>query len=225
MENLKSLIPSILETYPNSHLLVIDDYSDDQTNMLVADYVRNFPDRLFYICRTSNPSYAESLLTGLKFGANKNYQKIVQMDADGSHSVLDIKKLIEIKASVVIGSRYKMGSRIVNVPIARQAISVFGNIYISFLWKTALRDKTNGFRAFDNDSLKIILDNQYRSDGFSIQIEILKNLIDARYIKIQETPITFQYREIGFSKFDTRKLFEAWKVATKLIFMKKTTIE
>lgn len=216
MENLQKLVPHIIDTYPDSHVLVVDDYSNDLTDHVMDGLAENYPNRVFYLCRKSNPSYAASLMEGFNFAASKNFDKIVQMDADGSHSVTDIKRLVATDANIAIGSRYKYGSKVLNVPVLRQAASILGNVYTSILWRTVIRDKTNAFRCFDRIAISKILEFRNSSEGFAVQIELLHYLMQSRNIKIYEVPITFEYRTIGESKFDSGKLLEAFRVATNL---------
>ena len=222
MENLRVLIPKLMETYTDSDLLVIDDNSNDQTEALMDAYARSYTNRIYYICRKSDPSYAESLCEGFKFAYENNYQKLIQMDADGSHAVSDIKLLIQANTNIAIGSRYKTNSRIINVPIIRQIISIVGNVYISLLWRTLIRDKTNGFRCYDQLAILKLSDFKTNSKGFAVQIEVLHHLLATKEkLKISEIPISFQFRNLGESKFNVDKLLEALKTATTLVTRKK----
>ena len=219
--NLQTLVPEILSVYSNSHVLVIDDYSDDLTENLMGIFETQHSGRVYFICRRSNPSYAESLVEGFQFAAAHEYEKLVQMDADGSHSVGDIKLLLEADANMSIGSRYKLKSKVINVPIARQVFSIFGNVYISLLWRTLLRDKTNGFRCYDRETILKLSNFKNSSQGFAIQIEVLYHLLSNKTVRIYEVPITFNFRKIGESKFDFAKLLEAFSLATSLFLHKR----
>jgi dolichol-phosphate mannosyltransferase len=217
MENLKTLIPNIIETYSNSHVLVIDDFSDDSTEKLMESFQTDYPARIYYICRKSSPSYAESLCEGLRFAYENKFQKVVQMDADGSHAVKDINLLVQSNANLAIGSRYCSESKVIGVPLLRQVISMIGNVYITLIWRTSTRDKTNGFRCFDEWALANLSDFKSKSKGFAVQIEVMDHLLQKKdTLKISEIPITFQFRNLGESKFDSGKLFEALRIATML---------
>ena len=221
MENLKIQIPAILNKFTNSHVLIVDDFSGDATNLLMIDLIDNYPNRIDYICRRDNPSYALSLLLGFEFSRKNHFERVIQMDADGSHSIHDIRNLLEASGDVVIGSRYKQNSEIIQFPITRLLYSILGNLYISLLWKTRIRDKTNGFRCFNPAAIEKILEHPYKSRGFSIQIEVLRNLINLRDLQIVEVPTVFRYRLVGESKFDLKKLLEALVLATRLAFKSK----
>ena len=214
MENLKNLIPKIMKMNSSIHVLVIDDYSDDLTDELMENLQTNYPSRIHYICRKSNPSYAESLCEGFKFANQNKYQKVIQMDADGSHAIMDLNRLLESNSHVTIGSRYIRGSKVINVPIRRQVISILGNIYISMIWGSLIRDKTNGFRSFDYQAISRLSDFRSKSKGFAVQVEVLYFLVKKLDLSVNEIPVTFEYRNLGESKFNLGKLFEAFKIAT-----------
>jgi len=214
-ENLRVLVPKLLDQVKGIHILIVDDLSQDGTGELVNELQKTFGQAVRLISRIDDPSYAKSLLEGIKFGIESGYPTLIQMDADGSHAPKDIIKLISAKGDVVIGSRYLRDSNVVNVPLLRQFYSVLGNIYISLIWKSRLRDKTNGFRLFRSHALDILADFNVSSLGFAVQIQTLKSLCKDKRIQITEVPVEFIFRQIGSSKFDMKKLFEALVIATK----------
>lgn len=214
-ENLRVLVPTILDQVKGIHILIVDDLSQDGTAELVNELQSTFGQAVKLISRSDHPSYAKSLLEGIKFGIKSGYPTLIQMDADGSHAPKDIIKLMSAEGDVVIGSRYLRDSNVVNVPYLRQLYSILGNIYISLIWKSRLRDKTNGFRLFRSHALDVLVDFQVSSLGFAVQIQTLKLLCKDKRIQINEVPVEFIFRQIGNSKFDMKKLFEALVVATK----------
>lgn len=136
------------------------------------------------------------------------------MDADGSHPTADIHRLLMSTSDVVIASRYIGGSRVINVPLYRRAISILGNIYLHFRKPLNVRDRTNGFRAFNSQAMRILDGFESSEKGFSIQIEILDFLVMAG-MKVHEIDTTFEYRSLGESKFDLKKVFEAFNKTRK----------
>lgn len=216
-ENLTWLLPEILEIDRRIDILVVDDYLDDRTKILIDRLSEKFPNKLTLITRMQNQSYAKSLLEGLRYGKVSNYSKVIQMDADGSHDPKDITRFIESQANLTIGSRYVSDSIISNVPFIRRFYSLAGNLVISLLWRSTIKDKTNGYRAYDSSALEVILNQEYKSVGFSIQFEILKSLLDTiSKLKVEEISVHFKYRELGNSKFDFVKLYEALIFAFRL---------
>lgn len=214
-ENLRELVPTLLNQVKGIHILVVDDFSQDGTEELIDELQKAFGQAVRLISRLDDPSYAKSLLEGIKFGIESGYSTLIQMDADGSHAPKDIIKLMSAEGDVIIGSRYLPDSSVVNVPLSRQFFSIFGNLYISIIWKSRLRDKTNGFRLFRSHALDILADFNVTSSGFAVQIQTLKSLCKDKRIQITEVPVEFIFRQIGSSKFDMKKLFEALVIATR----------
>lgn len=214
-DNLRVIVPELLNQVQGVHILIVDDISHDGTTELVLELQKTFGQAVSLISRQNDPSYAKSLLQGLKLGIVKGYSTLVQMDADGSHAPKDIIKLLSAEGDVVIGSRYLRNSNVINVPILRQIYSIAGNAYISVIWKSRLRDKTNGFRLYRSQALNILANFNVSSLGFAVQIQTLRSLCKDRKIKITEVPVDFVFRQIGNSKFDMKKLFEALIIATK----------
>ena len=208
-ENLEWLVPKILNLYPSAKVLVIDDSSEDGTVELIAKLQNIFSsNRLRLETRSDSPSYARSLLKGIQIASTLDVEKILQMDADGSHPVEEISALIMSSSNVAIGSRYIKGSKVLDVPPIRRVISRLGNYYLNFSVPIPVVDKTNGFRAFDRKSIRALENLKSTQDGFSIQIDVLRHLaqFDTTF---EEHPTIFRYRNLGDSKFNMRKVFEA----------------
>jgi len=214
-DNLRVIVPELLDRVQGIHILIVDDISHDGTAELILELQKTFGQAVSLISRQNDPSYAKSLLQGLKLGIAKGYSTLVQMDADGSHAPKDLIKLLSAEGDVVIGSRYLRNSNVINVPILWQIYSIAGNAYISVIWKSRLRDKTNGFRLYRSQALNILANFNVSSLGFAVQIQTLRSLCKDRKIKITEVPVDFVFRQIGNSKFDMKKLFEALIIATK----------
>ena len=214
-ENLRVLVPQLMAQINGIHIMIVDDLSQDGTEELVNELQKTFGQAVRLISRSDDPSYAKSLLEGINYGIESGYSTLIQMDADGSHAPKDLIKLISAEGDVVIGSRYLKGSNVVNVPLLRQMYSILGNIYISIIWRSHLRDKTNGFRLFRAQALDVLADFQVSSLGFAVQIQTLKSLCENPRIQITEVPVEFIFRQIGNSKFDMKKLLEALVIVTK----------
>jgi len=210
-ENLKWLVPDILDTYPGSCVVVVNDHSGDNTAVVMREFQSIYGlERIHFLERTGNSSYAQSLLEGLKYASGFNFDQIIQMDADGSHPTSEIKNLIATESDITIASRYIRGSKVINVPLMRRAISIFGNYYLSIRNPINIRDRTNGFRCFNRRAMLIIEKLESSENGFSIQIEILNKLIMSG-LTVQEIGTEFKYRKIGESKFDFKKFLEAFR--------------
>jgi dolichol-phosphate mannosyltransferase len=71
------------------------------------------------------------------------------MDADGSHRVVDLEKMIaaiEPGKLIVLGTRWIPGGSVVNWPKRRQYLSRAGTAYAKLALGIPLNDLTGGFR-------------------------------------------------------------------------------
>jgi dolichol-phosphate mannosyltransferase len=215
-DNLASLLPSLIVRYPRVTIYIIDDTSQDGTEELSTQLQSKFPDRLILESPPPPKSYGKALVLGIRRAIFDGYQTIVQMDADGSHNLFEIERLLSVDSDMVIGSRYFRNSRVLKVPFLRRCYSIVGNLYLSILWRTKVRDKTNGFRLYRQPCFHILESSKFESLGFSIQIEILRKILNHKNLVISEVPTTFEFRKIGQSKFNLRILWEAFLESTQI---------
>jgi dolichol-phosphate mannosyltransferase len=101
-ENLKILIPQIMDISPNLDVLIVDDDSQDGTPILIKKLQLDYGKRIQLLTRKNNPSYADSFLEGIKFAIANGYECVIQMDADGSHPPMGILGLLNASGDLVI---------------------------------------------------------------------------------------------------------------------------
>ena len=190
-------------------ILIIDDNSPDGTARTVKELMRK-DSTINMIERPSKSGLSSAYCAGFKWAIKNDYQYIIQMDADLSHSPKDILKFINhINIyDVIIGSRYKTGVNVVNWPLRRLILSYFANIYARIFTGLNIYDLTSGYKCIKVDSLKNINLNEIKSEGYSFQIEM--NFILANNgCKMKEVPIVFHDRTVGESKMSKKIIFEA----------------
>ena len=103
--NILNVIKKILHLHKNCDLLIIDDNSPDGTSEIVEKLrLKN----IFLIKRKNKQGIGSAHKTGLKWAYKKNYEKIVTMDADGTHNPKYIKTLlnVSINADLVVTNRF-----------------------------------------------------------------------------------------------------------------------
>ena len=171
-----------------------------------------FPN-LHILNRGAKLGFASAYLQGFKIALNKNYDEIIQMDADMSHRVRDLKKMIDVKGSitnadVVVGSRWTKGGSTENWPFHRELLSRTANLYTEIMLGLRVSDCTGGFRIYSADTLRKINLGEIKSEGYSFQIEMTRAAKKAG-AKIIEVPITFRERESGVSKMSKAIVREA----------------
>ena len=212
-KNIQSLIEQILDSNPDYHLLVVDDNSPDGTAKKVKELQNTYPN-LYLEERPGKAGLGTAYLFGFKWALDRDYEAIVQMDADLSHDPKDVPRLVsELKDhDLIIGSRYVEGISVVNWPIRRLILSYGANMYSRVITGMPIKDGTGGFKAWRNSLLEKIELDQVRSQGYSFQIEMNFRAwrIEAR---IKEESIIFVDRTIGESKMSKAIMYEAiWMV-------------
>ena len=111
---------------------------------------------------------------GFSWALENKYKYIIEMDADFSHRIEDLKKLIDYQDNydVLIGSRYVLGGSTSGWDYKRKMLSKLANKLSKLLIGGYIEDLTSGFRIYTNKSLKKINFTKLTSDGYSFQIEM-----------------------------------------------------
>ena len=149
-----------------------------------------------YLNRKNGNNYGDAIRTGIQAACG---EKIIFMDADGSHSPEFILKLLEYQDSddVVIASRYIKGGYTENSKIL-VLMSKILNITYSIFLNIKCKDISNSFKLYDASFIKSI--NLY-CDNFDIVEEILYKLSkNNKKLRIKEIPYTFKARIFGKTK-------------------------
>jgi dolichol-phosphate mannosyltransferase len=209
LENVKLLIPELLKLKSDFDILFVDDSSPDGTGeYLMTVSVSNH--RINLLSRSKKEGLGKAYIAGFKWGLEKNYDTLTEMDADFSHRPLDLDQILNLIESenVVIGSRYIPGGKVVNWGLIRKIISRGGSIYARVILGYPINDWTGGFNTWKRNVLEKINLDSIQSNGYSFQIE-LKYKAQVCGFKIVEYPIIFEDRRIGQSKMSFRILLEA----------------
>ena len=212
-KNIKALVAQVLDLNPDYHLLIIDDNSPDGTASAVKELQTEYAN-LILVERPGKAGLGTAYIYGFKWALERDYEAVVQMDADLSHDPGDVPRLVkQLEAhDLVIGSRYIHGVSVVNWPIRRLILSYGANLYSSIVTGMPLKDSTGGFKAWRREVLETVQLDQVRSQGYSFQIE-MNFRTWRRGFTIIEEPIIFTDRTIGESKMSKTIMYEAiWMV-------------
>ena len=208
-ENVRTLIAQLLQIAPDANVLLIDDNSPDGT-VEAAEQLFGAEPRFSTLVRTGSRGYGRSLLDGYRFALKKDYDRLVQMDADFSHDPNVVPVLINASrdADVVIGSRYCPGGRVVNWSWYRRLLSRFANRYVADITGVSARDSTSGFRCYTRRALQSFLSAEIVSEGYAFLFETVFHA-QRKELRIVEIPITFVDRRAGKSKMSSKVIFES----------------
>ena len=208
-KNILSLIENILSIDENYHILIIDDNSPDGTANIVKELQLKYKN-LFLEERPGKAGLGTAYKYGFNWALRRNYENIIQMDADLSHDPKEIKEMVRLlnNYDLVIGSRYIDGVSVVHWPIKRLILSYGANVYARIITGLPIKDSTGGFKAWKRKVLDSIDLNGVKSQGYSFQIEMNWRAWQKKF-SIFEHPIIFSDRTIGESKMSKKIMFEA----------------
>ena len=217
--NVAALIPQLLNVAPTADVMLIDDNSPDQTAEQAEQLFAVHP-RFSVIRRESDRGYGRSLLEGYRVAVDRDYGRLVQLDADFSHDPVIVPQLIEAtrRADVAIGSRYCVGGSVSNWPLRRRLLSRFANRYVRTITGLTVRDSTSGFRCYTRRALQILLEAPTAAEGYAFLVETTFRAQRAG-LQIAEVPITFVDRREGQSKMSRKIIFESMLKPWRLRFI------
>ncbi|MBT8335810.1 MAG: polyprenol monophosphomannose synthase [Gemmatimonadetes bacterium] len=214
-ENLPRIVPAVLDVDDRIDILVVDDNSPDGTGAVADDLAAAYSPRVHVLHREGKEGLGRAYLAGFAWALERDYGWVVEMDADLSHRPEDLPKLLAaaVDHPVVVGSRYVEGRvTVVNWPISRLIISLFGSWYARTITRLPIRDTTGGFNCFRREVLEALDFERIESNGYAFQIE-LKLRAWRKGFALVEVPIVFTERDTGESKMSKRIVREAvWKV-------------
>jgi len=215
--NIKTVIEKLNALPLSVDVLIIDDNSPDGTGALVQSLQTQYPN-LHLIQRAGKLGLGTAYVMGFRWALERDYEYILEMDADLSHNPDDVPRLIEECANgndLVIGSRYCKGVNVINWPIKRLILSYGANKYTRMITGLPIKDATAGFKCFHRRVLEGIDLSRVKSSGYSFQIE-MNFRAWVKGFKLKEIPIIFIERSEGLSKMSKNIVYEAVFMVWKL---------
>jgi len=213
-ENLRWIADRLLAAMPQAHLLVVDDNSTDGT-ALIADDASAADDRVHVLHRAGKLGLGSAYIDGFGWGLDRNYDYLIEMDADGSHPperlpalVASVESSSDPEIQLVIGSRWVAGGSVVNWPVSRQLLSRAGNLYARLMLGIKVNDVTAGFRVYRAQSIANMDLRSVDSKGYCFQVDMTLRVLDGGG-SVVELPIEFRERERGQSKMSRAIVIEA----------------
>lgn len=212
-ENIEAIIRAVFSQEKAFDILVVDDNSPDQTAAIVKKVQTEFPDRLFLEVRKGKTGLGSAYIHGFKWALARDYQYIIEMDADFSHDPNDLIRLYNAcnleGADLSVGSRYVNNEvNVVNWDIKRLLLSYFASKYVRFVTRVPIQDTTAGFVCYKRNVLETINLDKIKFVGYGFQIE-MKFKAWKHGFNIKEVSVIFTDRTRGQSKMSTSIMGEA----------------
>ena len=211
-ENIEKIINAVFSLEKDFHILIVDDGSPDGTGAIVKDLMESNGDKLFILERKGKLGLGTAYIAGFRWGLEKGYEYLTEMDADFSHNPKDLPRLYDAcknqNYDVTVGSRYTKGGGVKNWPWDRLFLSYGASLYVRMITWMPVKDPTAGFVCYSRKVLETLDLDKIRFIGYAFQIE-MKFATRQLGFKIGEVPITFIDRTEGQSKMHGGIISEA----------------
>ena len=174
-------------------ILFVDDQSTDNTvRMIMLRAESNARIRILSLPERKGLGFA--LWQGM---LNASMEYILFLDCDLSVSEADLERLVltRSKESMVIGSRYMNGSKIVNAPKIKVFLSRTLNFLVSRISGVKIWDMSHSLRIFKNDNL--FSPEAYSHPAFFWELSVYMSRAG---LVLREIPVTFVERRVGLTK-------------------------
>lgn len=194
-ESLLGVLRQVRAALPACSILVVDDGSTDRTAELAATCAAVA--RLPY-----NMGVGAAMRTGFRYAAERSFDVVVQIDADGQHDPYQAPVLIAAlkTADVVVGTRFALDSATWVAGHRRTAMGVLARM-VSGIVRTTLTDSTSGFRAHSSRAIQVFA-TYYPTEYLGDTVESLV-IAHRAGLKITEAPVTMCARQHGAASQDT----------------------
>jgi dolichol-phosphate mannosyltransferase len=206
------------------HLKIVDDSSPDGTGRIAEELAEKHNwdgrRRMSVLHRTEKDGLGRAYVAGMSAALDEGAAYVVQMDADGSHPVEAVPRMLGTAVAsgvgLVVGSRYVEGGSLDEEwGRHRVLLSRFANRYARTVLGTKIRDITAGFNLWSAATLRDIDLATLDSAGYSFQVELKFKAVRAGHSAV-EIPIRFEERTEGVSKMNLATQIESAVMPVRL---------
>lgn len=211
-ENIERIIRKVFSLEKAFDVLIVEDNSPDGTAEIVRRLMPEFSNRLFMHERKGKLGLGTAYIAGFRWGLEREYDFLFEMDADFSHNPEDLSRLYEAASQVendaAVGSRYITGVNVVNWPMGRVLMSYYASMYVRAMTGLKIMDTTAGFMCWTRRLLENVDLDRIKFVGYAFQIEMKFTAVKLGF-KVVEVPIIFTDRTEGTSKMNKSIFREA----------------
>lgn len=214
--NLRELIAELHEFAPDADVLVIDDNSPDGTGQL-ADELSAADSRVQVLHRTVKAGLGAATLAGFRWGIERGYELLINLDADFSHSPKYVPALLAKmdNCDVAIASRYMPGGGVAGWSRGRKLMSQLINLWARLLLGLTTADNSGSYRCYGVSKLAEIDWDLTIARGYAFQEEVLYRCRQVG-CRMAEVPIVFEDRRYGVTKINLQECIAAVVIIFRL---------
>ena len=210
-ENIERVVENLRTNYPQYDYLVVNDCSTDTTGDILRGKGYN------HLSLPLNLGIGGAVQSGYLYGAEKDYDVVIQIDGDGQHDPAYVKDLVAPivagEADMVIGSRFLQKKGFQTSFLRRMGIGVIRGV-IKLCCGVRIKDTTSGFRATSKELTRLFA-KEYAQDYPEPEAIVLAEL---RGYRVKEVPVEMNERMGGRSSINAlRSVYYMIKVSLALI--------
>lgn len=205
-KHIKSVVGKLPEYITD--IIIVNDKSSDVLPVEELNEVIRKDVRLHVLDNEINLGVGGATKKGFQFAIEQEYDIVIKIDADDqmdtSYLPQMIQPILDKKAHVAKGNRFKKTKELKKMPVVRR----FGNLGISFLAKIATGywnnfDPTNGFLAIRTEVLKDV-DFENLSNRYFFETSLLSEFY-FNNVRIKDIPMPAIYA-------DEKSSMKVWKM-------------
>jgi dolichol-phosphate mannosyltransferase len=213
-----STLITMLETARINHeIVVVDDNSADGSRDILAALAAKYH-TLSVIDNTPPNGFGLAVRAGLDACRG---DAIAIMMADGSDDPADLVKYyrkLNEGHDCVFGSRFIIGSQVVDYPKHKLILNRLANMFIQVLFRERFNDFTNAFKIYRREVIAAV--HPLLSNHFNLTVELpLKAVI--RGFDFAVMPISWRNRKHGISKLKIREMGSRYLFIVLYCFLEK----
>jgi dolichol-phosphate mannosyltransferase len=216
IDNVHLLFHELIDLPFHKDILFIDDNSPDGTGKEL-DKLKIINKNMFVMHRTQKKGIGSAHYEGIKWAYENNYDLLVTMDCDFTHSPKAIIDFIEnLKDNdVVVGSRYMKSDSLKGWNLFRKFLTNLGHFLTRYILGLH-EDATGAFRLYNIKKLPFEVFDLVTSKGYSFFFESLF-IISYNKFRIKEIPIDLPARTYGNSKMEVSDALKSLKYLMLLL--------
>jgi len=191
---IEEIFASVNKSKINLEFIIVDDNSPDGTGKIAEDLSDKYPIRVIH--RAGKLGLGTAVIEGFKL-SDREYVGV--MDGDTSHDPSILNRMIVSLTDndIVMGSRFKEGSKVEKWGLHRRMISGAGVFMAKIL--AGVDDPLSGYFFMKKEVVEGI---NLKTKGYKILLEIL---VKGNYDKVEEFPYTFRMRKYSTSKLNAKE--------------------